>query len=323
MKKQIMLILLFIISNSLLFSQTSNKNKSDLPPDLSYKLKLIDYYMKNNRFDLAATYIDSALAESVRKDSLYYLKGLAFKNLKDWERATDSFSLALIHAENEQFIPIVKNEFKHALDNLSPMAAIEKISSIIGSLENSEIQMHFLLIIAQIYEEHTLYEEAIDVYKTILNDINDEDKVELNLKLATNYLFLKDFKDALDILEPIVAMNDSIYIEDALFFYYIANYSLKNFDISKSAILRLYLDYPHHQNRTEIIKGLSKVYEQEGQYLLSWFLMNELYNISSQAQKFKIGQDISRIKKMLVQDTLSIDQFKDFKPVFEEIEDVE
>jgi hypothetical protein len=33
--------------------------------------------------------------------------------------------------------------------------------------------------------------------------------------------------------------------------------------------------------------------------------------------------DLELTKEMLVQDTLSIDQFKDFKPVFEEIEDGE
>ena len=143
------------------------------------------------------------------------------------------------------------------------------------------------------------------------------------MKIATNHIFLKEYNESLQILEPIIALQDSVINENALFYSYIANYSLQQFKAAKSSLLTLYLHYLEHPNRHEIMKGLAELYEIEHQYLLSWYLLNELYYLSNDAQKFNIHRDISRIKKMLVQDTLSIDQFKDFKPVFEEIEDGE
>ena len=180
-----------------------------------------------------------------------------------------------------------------------------------------------MFIIAEIYEKNQLFGEANDVYRTILRETAYEDSITLELKIATNHIFLKEYNESLQILKPIIALQDYVINENALFYHYIANYSLQQFKAAKTSILTLYLHYPEHSNRHEIIKGLAELYEIEHQYLRSWYLLNELYYLSNDAQKFNINRDISRIKKMLVQDTLSIDQFKDFKPVFEEIEDGE
>ncbi|MCK4696114.1 MAG: hypothetical protein KAT74_10140, partial [Candidatus Cloacimonetes bacterium] len=260
------------------------------------------------------------LEESIIKDSLYYLKGLIFKEKKDWDKAADYFAESLMCCSKESLIDITTSELKHALKKLSPMFAIEKVSFYINKITDTEKLIHFLFVIAEIYEETQLFAEANDVYKTILKEMDYENEIKLNLKIASNHIFLKEFKEALDTLEPIITLNDSIYNEDALFFYYIANYSIEDFEKAKKSLLKLYLEYPKHRNRTEIIMGLSEIYEHESQYLLSWYLLNELYKMSSEAQKFIIYREISRIKKLLAQDTLTVDQFKNFKPVFEEIE---
>ncbi|MCK4312895.1 MAG: hypothetical protein KAW88_09195 [Candidatus Cloacimonetes bacterium] len=322
MKKFYLILLICFLSINLL-SQTAKKTGTVLPKDILYKFELIKFYMQQQELDLALTYIDSTLEESIIKDSLYYFKGLIFKEKKDWDKAADYFAESLMGCSKESLIDITTSELKNTLKKLSPMHAIEKVSFYINKITDTEKLIHFLFIIAEIYEETQLFAEANDVYKTILKEMDYENEIKLNLKIASNHIFLKEFEEALATLEPIITLNDSIYNEDALFIYYIANYSVEDFEKAKKSLLKLYLEYPNHRNRTEIIMGLSEIYEHESQYLLSWYLLNELYKMGSEAQKFIIYREISRIKKLLAQDTLTVDQFKNFKPVFEEIEENE
>ena len=319
--KKVLIVFLFLLLILKLFSQNS-KVKND-PDTIKYKFELIKFYLENSEYDLTISYIDSALEEATNKDTLYYMKGLACKGIENWDKASDSFAETFIRSNDPQLINLAEKEFKNAIKTLSPVNAIEKISNYISRIEDQHKLTIFLFIIAEIYEKNQLFGEANDVYRTILRETEYADSISLELKIATNHIFLKEYNESLQILEPIIALQDSVVNENALFYHYIANYSLQNYKAAKSSLLTLYLHYTEHPNRHEIIKGLAELYKIEHQYLLSWYLLNELYNLSNDAQRFNIHRDISRIKEMLVQDTLSIDQFKDFKPVFEEIEDEE
>ena len=92
----------------------------------------------------------------------------------------------------------------------------------------------------------------------------------------------------------------------------------ENWREAKKYLIRLYTDFPKAKNRFDIIFNLAGLYAQEGQFLLSWYLLNELFEESSEVQKFIIYSEINRIKEKLVQDSLTVNQFKNFKPVFEE-----
>lgn len=321
--KIVWIVFLFLFLSLNLFSQISRSGEPKNPDNIKYRIELIKFYLEHNEYDLAISYIDSTLEESINMDTLYYMKGLACKGIEDWDRASDSFAETFIRSDDPQLIIMAEKEFKQALKTLSPVHAIEKISYYISRIEDHHKLTIFLFIIADIYEKNQLFGEANDVYRTILRETEYEDNITLELKIATNHIFLKEYNESLQILKPIIALQDSVVNENALFYSYIANYSLQQFEAAKSSLLTLYLHYPEHPNRHEIIKGLAELYEIEHQYLLSWYLLNELYYLSNDAQKFNIHRDISRVKEMLVQDTLSIDQFKDFKPVFEEIEDGE
>jgi hypothetical protein len=321
--KKVWIVFLFLFLCLNLFSQTSRSEDQNDPDDIKYRFELIKFYLDHNEYDLVISYIDSTLEEAINKDTLYYMKGLACKGMKDWDKASDSFAETFIRSNDPQLNIMAEKEFKNAITTLSPVHAIEKISYYISRIEDQHKLTIFLFIIAEIYEKNQLFGEANDVYRTILQETEYTDSISLELKIATNHIFLKEYNESLQILEPIIAQQDSVVNENALFYHYIANYSLQQFEAAKSSLLTLYLHYPEHPNRHEIIKGLAELYEIEHQYLLSWYLLNELYNLSNDAQRFNIHRDIGRIKKMLVQDTLSIDQFKDFKPVFEEIENGE
>ncbi len=55
------------------------------------------------------------------------------------------------------------------------IVSIEKISTMLDSVSNSPQYSEFLMTIAEVYEENQLYEEANDIYKTILADIPQVD----------------------------------------------------------------------------------------------------------------------------------------------------
>ncbi len=321
MKKIISISVLSFFS-LLLFSQTLVTYPKSLQ-DLIYEHELIKFYINQDEFELAIAIADSVYEESFYQDSLKYFKGLAFNGMNDWESSSSIFSDIFVNSKDEGLILIAKNEFNKSIKKLGPTKSIEKITAIIDSIDNVSKHPVLFLTMAEIYEENQLFEEANEVYKFLLDDFHYDKVLSIKLKIATNDIFLKDYQHSADILKTIIESEDSLYIEDALFFSYIANSSINNFEEAKKSLLRLYLEFPDHRNRFEIIEGLAGIYENFQEYLMCWYLLNELYQISSETQKFNIHLQIDRIKKLLVQDTLTVDQFKNFKPVFEEIEDRE
>jgi len=319
MKKKISIFIISIIS-LFLFTQTIVTYPETLE-NLIYEHELIKFYINQDEFELAISIADSIYEESFYQDSLKYFKGLAYNGLKDWESSSSIFSDIFINGNDEDLIPIVKKEFNKSIKKLGPTKSIEKITAIIDSIDNVSKHPELFLTMAEIYEENQLFEEANEAYKFLLDDLQYDKILSIKLKIATNDIFLKDYQHSADLLKSIIESEDSLYIEDALFFSYIANSSINNFPEAKKSLLRLYLEFPAHRNRFEIIEGLVGLYENFQEYLMCWYLLNELYEISSETQKFNIHLQIDRIKKLLVQDTLTVDQFKNFKPVFEEIEE--
>nr|MBC8415173.1 hypothetical protein [Candidatus Cloacimonadota bacterium] len=125
-KAWILFLFLFLTLN--LFSQISRSGEQKNPDDIKYRIELIKFYLDHNEYDLAISYIDSTLEEAINKDTLYYMKGLACKGIKDWDKASDSFAETFIRSNDPQLNIMAEKEFKQALETLSPVHAIEKIS---------------------------------------------------------------------------------------------------------------------------------------------------------------------------------------------------
>ena len=288
----------------------------DLSNSVDYYYELIKFYILEEEFDLALTYLDSI--SSNMTDSLYYFKGLSYKGKEDWENAALNFGASIKCHRHKEIMDAATNQLKATLKNLPPMLAIEKLSRFINDLKQNDLLSHFLFIMAWVYEENQLFGEANDVYQTIIRETDYEDKTKLKLKIATNYIFLKEFEKAKTILLPIIALNDSIYNQDALFYNYIANFSLEDFASARTDLLRLYLEYPDHPNKTEILQGLAQVFEKERQYILSWFMLTELQQNSNEIQKIVIQQEIERLKDLIASEEIKVDQFEYFQLNFEE-----
>ncbi|MEA2096627.1 MAG: hypothetical protein U9P73_08055, partial [Candidatus Cloacimonadota bacterium] len=250
-------------------------------------------------------------------DSLYYFKGFIYKEKEDWLQASEFFAKAILHASEEQFIDERLADFEIAIVQVSPLSAFDIVSAAVSKAQNAQKHVGFLNILARLYESNQLYGEANDVYRTILLETEESENNNLQIKIATNNIFKKDYEEALNTLEPLIILNDSLYIEKLLFLDYIAKISLEHYEDAKRSLIRLYLDFPEHTNRNEIIAGLADIFKHQEQYLMSWYMLSELFIISDEAQKFKLQEDIKRIKQKICESTTIENQFRYFKPIFE------
>jgi len=311
------IIILILIAIVFCFNANAQNVAISNINDLSYNLELIKFYIEKEEFENALEYIDRSLEETIEKDSLYFYKGNILQIQEEWLTSSEAYAQAIIYTFNEQIVDDRFNLFETVIVNVSPLLAFDVISSAVSEAQTTQKQVGFLKILAQLYEINQLYGEANDVYGTIMQDVETTGIPYFQIKIATNEIFLKEYNKALNTLEPLIAMNDSLNIPNLLFLNYIANISLENYEAAKKSLLRLYLDYPQNLNKVEILSGLVDVFEQQEQYIMSLYLLNELLMISGEAQKFNFQKDIKRIKQKIYENEIIEDQFKYFEPVFE------
>ena len=309
--------LMILILSVLLFAEDIDENRNLL--NSTNNFDLIKYYLVIEDYEQAISIIDSSLVDSVMTDSLNYFKGIAFFGLKRYKNAADSFAETIFSNPEISSQDRTLKYFQDCLSKLHITDAIEKTTVLLDSIRNNDIQNDLMLTIAEIYEDNQLFSEAIDVYIGILSDNEISDEVFLHYKIARNKIFLKNYEEALLILDDILASEDTLHRENTLLLSYVANYSAGNIPKAKENLMQLYNQYPDSENRFGFTYNLADIFQQERQYLLSWFLLNELYSRGSEAQKFVIYSKIEKIKELLIQDSLTVDQFKIFKPDFGKI----
>jgi len=285
--------------------------------DIKYNIDLIKFYIDRSEFDTALEYIDKTINETIVKDSLLYYKGFIYKQKEDWRKASKYFAESILSTNNTEIVTSRLEEFEDVIKRVTPLSAFDLISYSVTESESSQKQVGFLKILAELYEENQLYSEANDVYNTILNEVDDSKTSQLKMKIAANRIFQKEYESALTILEPLLEENDSLLIENVLFLDYIANISIDNIEAAKSSLIRLYLDFPDSSNRGEILLGLSEIFELQERYLMSWYMLNELFKISDNARRYKLLKDIERIKSKICENVITEDPFKNLRPVFE------
>ncbi|MBN1327640.1 MAG: hypothetical protein JW996_06795 [Candidatus Cloacimonetes bacterium] len=311
-------ILLLLLLSSIYLSSQPERSDTHIPTEMNYDFELIKFYLNRQEFVLAKTKIDQMFQEGLKSDSLYYFKGVSLMGLSEWDQAADNFSYIMQKSYNEKLQQASWQNFQTCISYLNVFNSIEKLTDLVDNIQNSRQELDILLHLADIYEANQLYGEANDVYNIILNEKYDLDEIEIKLQIVTNELYLNNYQQAIELLNPIIALNDSLYNEKALFLKYLAHNSLDQYSEAKTALLRLYLSYPQHTNRTEIIESLAELYLRERQYLLSWYFLNDLAENSTEAQKFHIYREINKIKRLFLEDSLIVDQFKYFRPDFDE-----
>ncbi len=312
--KKFSLIIIFL--TALLFAQKIHET-------LEYQVNLIRFYRNEQEYENVINYADSAMSEQIMLDSLHYFKAIALFEQENWEKSADNFGRAMLYNQNEDFLIKTTKSYKEVLNKIPSLKAIEVNSKIIDDVdaEKPKLHNHFLKIMALLYEKNNLFEEANDVYKTILSSDIYAEPLWLEIKIAKNYIYQKEYSKAMHSLELVLATEDKNCVKDALFLYYLAAYSNENFEIAKETLIELYCKYPNHLQREEILFSLAKIFEGENQFLMSLFFFNELYKINDEAQKIKTYREIVRLKKLFIENSSIEEQFENFIPDFKKCEE--
>ena len=281
-----------------------------------YEHELVKFYLNRNEYDLAISVVDSLNFEPAYPDSLQYFKALAYIGKKQWTPASDILAKLITETPNHSLRVLALKQYNKAIKNIEPTVAIEKISSIISQTESDSLNHDLLFFISEIYEQNNLYEEANDIYRSLLKDTLYTNSPKVISKIAINEIFLKDYNEADSYLDRILAQPDSLYRKDALFFSYIANYSLKNYDKSKKMLIELYQKYPEHEEKKQILRSLAQIYEIQEQYLLSWYFWKRLQLISLPQKQVQIRKKIANLRTKIGNSNELPDQFKNLQPIW-------
>lgn len=278
-------------------------------------LELIKFYYLQQDYEMVLDLVKYSDVDSLQQDSVKFYKGMALKNQEKWDIAADEIIDLIIFAKSDSLRDSAILEIKDIVIELQSAEAINKTAYLINNLQEGFPKSDFLIFLAEIYEKNHLFGEAREAYQEVLKDSTFSDTTQIYLKIAVSDIFLKKYDDSIDILEQILLFQDESYAEDVLFFYYVATESNEDMTQAKEILIYLYKNYPLNRNRFEIIEALSNIFYEENQYLMSWYLLDEVYKISSEAEKFRIYQKIYDLKKTLLEEAISIDQFKYFKPI--------
>jgi lipopolysaccharide biosynthesis regulator YciM len=251
-------------------------------------------------------------------DSVAYYQSRAYMGQQNWSDAIRATYPILIEQQNEELINLSMNMIKSKIFEVQPHLAIELLSYLIDKIENDTIVIELLLIIAEVYEQNQLYNEANDVYQTILKEPSFDDTTSIKLKHATNSIYINQYEVAIRILEPIVEEYNPVYIQEALYLLYLGYHSQQLYEKAQNVLIHLYLNYPEHENKYEITKKLASLYEDQKEYIVSWYLLEELIRQSTPAQRYEIFQQIEALKERFVSETMSTNQFRRMKLILQD-----
>jgi len=302
---------------------TLGNDIGDMEFDRDYQKELIQFYVDRHEFQLALAVIDSALIQNIRNDSLILYKAVSYEGLKDWDRAANSYSELYLKTESDSLKLRAKDGFIYNVKQLNPIASIEKISTMLDSVSNSPQYSEFLMTIAEVYEENQLYEEANDIYKTVLGDTTKVDTTDILFKVAVNDIYLKNYEDVVFTMEPYILKADSVKLPEALFFSYISHYSLDNYTAARKHLLRLYLNYPTYGNRFEQVIGLAELFEKETRFIFGWYLLEEFMTSASEAEKYQLEKRIKLLRERMGAEENLSDQFKLLQSIPERLKELQ
>jgi hypothetical protein len=281
--------------------------------ELDYNLQVVKFYFEKQEYETVLNYIDDLNKESYVTDSLKYYQALSYDGLGRGIEASDVYSNLLIHSFDKDLNRRILTHLELSLQDLPVSFRIDKISQILNELRTDDQRTDLLFMLAEIYEEAHFFEEANDVYRTILSEVDAIEQFTLDFKIAANFIFLKDYESALNILEPIVSLQDSVLNKDALFLSFLANHSLNRFNEARLDLIELYQNYPEHNKRFEILSALADIYFQDRSYIASWFILEELMTISDASQLYLIEKKIVKIKELISEEGDLPPQFQNFK----------
>src|SRR5690554_3515018 len=132
---------------------------------------LAKFYLNQNRYHKTISFIDEfieKLTPEESKDSLHFYSALAYKELRESDKAVDVF----LRLHNESDNAIIRShalqQIESILINQEPRRSIDFLVDLIDETENEEIGFDYLSILAIVYERAFLYNQANEIYHMLL-----------------------------------------------------------------------------------------------------------------------------------------------------------
>lgn len=302
MKKANLVILLTLILSFTLSLNAMNNG-------IDYDMQLTKFYYSLNEYQLVINHLDSLETHDYLSDSLYFYKASSYSQLGHHTDADSLFCFLIKHSNNEGIVRSSFDQLTLDLPKYNSIVQIDMITSCLSELEYEFIRIDILFVLAKIYENNHLYNEANDVYKSILDETDYQRQREINLMIASNLIFSEQYNKAINLLEPLVVLRDSLITDNALYLCYIAYYSLNDHDSALKALIKIYNDYPTFENRLDIIEKISDIYFLSGDYIMSWYFLEQLRNYSD--KNLQIDSKINIIRNLISEEDKIVNPFKD------------
>lgn len=302
-----LIIALLIVCAIPCFAQDATAADS-LQSQITYRLDLAKYYHGKQEYEWVLTALRDSLLEQVNNDSIRFLRGLAYGELGNWNRAVEELSVILVHSSSDSMKATVKPLYCRYVQNLDPATAIEKLTQLLQN--EHHLDGDLMLTIGAIYEQNQLYAEANDVYITLLADTADVDTTEVMLKLVSNDKILEDYTAMWNHLQPLASRVDSTIAPHIALLQAEAAYGLQRHSAAEELLLALYKSQPEGIDTQAVRLLLAQNYQAMGQKVLAWYFLSEMAQYSSKAELYFLHNEIKELKQQIASDSLPEDQFR-------------
>lgn len=286
---------------------------AELHPD-HYYIELIKHYMSLGEYDLALQVAETN-PDVDSPDSLAWLQGQIYKFRQENKKAVDYFIETIIITENQDLQNLAYDDLERLLRAMDPIEVIEILTNLLETVKG-DLYLRIILKLAEIYESKSLYEEANDIYISLLNGENFRDTLGLRIKVATNSMFRKNYDQAIRFARQSQNESDSLFIPQALFIEFMGYYSQNKLDKALIPLLKLYLEYPVFSRKFEIYLSLVELFLYKGEDLAALYLLEEYYPLAGLLEKRIIDEKVQTILDNLQEKPGRHQLFKLFKPDF-------
>ncbi len=284
-------------------------------------LDLTKYYISQNKLQQAGNLIDSLLViqeypdlmvvdeNSAYTDSLVYYKALVQKEAGN---LTDAKHLFIELHRNLRTDNLRLSIVQH-LDNIFSRTGAQKAITFLNELIEDESRTHihkdYLILLAQVYENQSLYGEANKIYQLLLEE---DENYDYYYYLAINEIRQRNYNKTLNYIEAFKDKTESVN-EDIQFLSYLAYYSLDEKEKAVDILLDLYYDYPDSPKRFEFLKNIIEFFIENDYDLFAWYFLYHYYPQATNPEKWILDRYNEQLEPKTAEDSLKVEEVNNFR----------
>ena len=242
--------------------------------NISIKKDLARYYLLQDKHN--------EVIDLLKYDSdinLLFLRAKAYWNKKQLNFAMNDIERILNIKSEDYNVELVQkntlNLYWEILLNFSNLEnAVNNINNLLNKINNEEKHKDLLLILAELYQKESFYDEANQIYKIIAE--KSDTPYDYYLKIVENNLKEKKYYKAANEMGNLLLL-DTTYTEEV--YLSISNvYSeyLKNYKIAEYYLFYLYNHYEKSRKNQELLSKLFDIYSGSDNHSVIYFLSKEL-----------------------------------------------